>query len=96
MEEEKWNYLPSSYQRISPGLGPFSVFRNVIRFYSEDFLAPRPNPKLKDYPLSAVRYCLVNIFAATLHPEREIVPCLGDRDPSTRITESEMLGKRLT
>jgi hypothetical protein len=29
-------------------------------------LAPRPNPKLKDHPLSAVRYCLFNIFAATL------------------------------
>jgi hypothetical protein len=33
----------------------------------EDLLAPRPSPKLQDYPLSAVRDCLFNIFAATLH-----------------------------
>jgi len=30
-------------------------------------LAPRPNPKLEDHPLSAVRDCLFNIFAGTLH-----------------------------
>jgi hypothetical protein len=30
-------------------------------------LAPRPTPKLEGYPLSAVRDCLFNIFAATLH-----------------------------
>jgi len=30
-------------------------------------LAPRPTPKLEDHPLSAVRDCLFNIFAATLH-----------------------------
>jgi len=40
---------------------------NRIRFYGEDLLAPRPTPKLKDRPLSAVRDCLFNIFAATLH-----------------------------
>jgi hypothetical protein len=28
--------------------------------------APRPNPKLEDHPLSALRDCLFNIFAATL------------------------------
>jgi hypothetical protein len=28
-------------------------------------LAPRPTPKLEDYPLSAVRDCLFSIFAAT-------------------------------
>jgi hypothetical protein len=28
-------------------------------------LAPRPTPKLEDHPLSAVRDCLFNIFAAT-------------------------------
>jgi hypothetical protein len=41
------------------------MFRNKANFYSE--LNPRPNPKLQDYPLSAVRDCLLNIFAATLH-----------------------------
>jgi len=39
----------------------------MIRFYGEELLAPRPNPKLEDYPLSAVRDCLVNIFTSTLH-----------------------------
>jgi len=30
-------------------------------------LAPRPTPKLEDHPSSAVRDCLFNLFAATLH-----------------------------
>jgi hypothetical protein len=38
-----------------------------IRFHGEELLAPRPTPKLEDHPLSAVRDCLFNIFAATLH-----------------------------
>ena len=38
-----------------------------MRFYCEDFLALRPTPKLEDYPLTAVRDCLFNIFASTLH-----------------------------
>jgi len=36
-------------------------------FYSEELLAPRPTPKLEDYPLWAVCDCLFNTFAATLH-----------------------------
>jgi len=47
------------------------TFRNKIRFYGEELLAPRPTSKLEDHPLSAVRECLFNIFAATLH--------IGDR-----------------
>ena len=35
--------------------------------YGEELLAPHPTPKLEDYTLSAVRNCLFNIFAATLH-----------------------------
>ena len=42
------------------------MFRNKATFYDE-LLAPRPTPKLEDHPLSAVRYCLFNIFAAALH-----------------------------
>jgi hypothetical protein len=42
-------------------------FVTKIRFHSEELLAPRPNPKPEDHPLSAVRDCLFNIFAATLH-----------------------------
>jgi hypothetical protein len=30
-------------------------------------LAPRPNPKLDEQPLLAVRDCLFNMFAATVH-----------------------------
>ena len=35
--------------------------------HREELLAPRPTPKLEDQPLSAVRDCLFNLFAATLH-----------------------------
>jgi hypothetical protein len=42
------------------------TFRNMIRFYSEELLAPRPNYKMKDHLLSAVRDCLFNVLAATL------------------------------
>jgi hypothetical protein len=64
------------------------MVRNIIIFYGEEFLAPRPTPKLEDHPLSAVRDCLFNVFAATLHnwrpflhPQPEDAPCRGDRDP---------------
>ena len=59
---------PVSIQSVS--LGPrLSVwrFRNMIRFYGEEFSAPRPTPKMEDHPLSAVRDCNFNIFSATLH-----------------------------
>ena len=42
------------------------TFRNIIRFYGEELLAPRPTPKLQELPLSGVRDCLFHIFAATL------------------------------
>jgi hypothetical protein len=42
-------------------------FVTKIRFHSQELLAPRPTPKLEDHSLSAVRYWLFNIFAATLH-----------------------------
>jgi hypothetical protein len=56
-----------SYQRISPGPRLCIVFRNIVIFYGEELLAPRPTPKLEDHLLSAVRDC---IFAATLHIRR--------------------------
>ena len=43
------------------------MVRNIIRFCGEELLAPRPTTKLEDYPFSAVRNCLLNIFAAALH-----------------------------
>jgi hypothetical protein len=61
----------SSRTKVSVQVRGFvcEYFVTKIRFHSEEFLAPRPNPKLEDHPLLAVRYCLFNIFAATLHIE---------------------------
>ena len=61
-------FLLKSYPIISPDprLSVW-IFHNKIRIYGEELLAPRPNPKLEDHPLSAVHNCLFNIFAATLH-----------------------------
>jgi hypothetical protein len=55
-----------SCQRISPGPRRFETFRNLLLFYGEVLLAPRPKPKLEDQPLSAVCDCLFNVFAPTL------------------------------
>ena len=66
---------------ICPCPEPFWTNRNMIRFYGDELLALRPIPKLEDHPLSAVRDCLFNIFAATLHPQLEDAPCRGDSDP---------------
>ena len=43
------------------------MFREYASCYGEKFSAPRPTAKLEDHPLSVVRDCLFNIFAATLH-----------------------------
>ena len=51
----------------SPGPRHMYPFRNKDSFYGEKFLAPRPTPKQEDHLLSAVHYCIFNIFAATLH-----------------------------
>jgi hypothetical protein len=42
------------------------MVRNIIPFYGEELLAPRPTPKLEEHPLSVVRDCLFKTFAATL------------------------------
>ena len=67
------------------------VVRDMVNVYGEEVLAPRPTPKLEDYPLSAVRDCLFNIFSATLHiwmpfpqPQNKDAPCSGNRDPFMR------------
>jgi hypothetical protein len=38
------------------------ILRNIVSLHSEDLLAPRPNPKLKNHPFSGVRDCWLNIF----------------------------------
>jgi len=43
------------------------LFCNKASFYGEDVLAAHPTPQLEDRPLSAVRECLSNIFAATFN-----------------------------
>jgi hypothetical protein len=58
-----------AYQRINPGLRQVFLFHNTDNFYGEELSTPRPTPKLEDHPLSALRDCLFNIFAATLHIE---------------------------
>jgi hypothetical protein len=39
-------------------------------FYDEQLSAPRPNSKLDDHPLSAVRDCLLNAFVVTIPAAR--------------------------
>jgi hypothetical protein len=56
----------SFIQGIRRGPRLLENFRNKLIFYGEELLAPRPNPKLQDHPLSAVSDCLFNIFAAAL------------------------------
>ena len=64
--------LLMSYQSISPGPRlHLLMFRNLIRFYGGELLAPRRTTKLEDHPLSAVRDSLFNTFAVTLY--------IGDR-----------------
>jgi len=42
------------------------LYRNKAIFYGEEFLTPRPTPKLEEHTFSALRDCLFNIFASTL------------------------------
>jgi hypothetical protein len=59
--------VPVLTQSTSPGPKlTLWMFRNIC-FYCEELLAPCPTPKPEEHPLSAVRYCLFNILAATLH-----------------------------
>ena len=70
-----------SCQGISPGSRPSWMIRNMTRFCSEELLAPRPTLNLEDHPLSAIRDCLFNIFADTLH----IRGLSSIRNPRTRL-----------
>jgi hypothetical protein len=67
--------LRSFIQRIRPGPRLLMNYRNMLIFYGEELLAPRPTPYLEDHPLSAIRYRLFGIFAATLHSWRPSPPC---------------------
>jgi hypothetical protein len=54
--------------------GPLWHFVTSLFFYGEELLAQRPTLKLKDHHLLAVRDCVFNIFAATLHNWRPSPP----------------------
>jgi len=78
--------LPRSLQNIGPFPSSRAVLCNKLYFYGEELLAPHPIPKLVDHPLSSIRDCILNIFAATvmsggrlLHPQPEDAPWRGDR-----------------
>jgi hypothetical protein len=45
-------------------------FVTIEKFLRWGVAAPRPTPKIEDHPLSAVRDCLFNIFAAILRTRR--------------------------
>jgi hypothetical protein len=52
-------FLFSPIRATCPAPGPrlCECFRNKLIFYGEEFLAPRPTPKLEDHSLSVVRDC---------------------------------------
>jgi len=61
--------VPATCTILNPGPRQVFMIRNKTVFYGEELSTPRPTPKQEDHPLSAVRECLFNIFAATLHIE---------------------------
>jgi hypothetical protein len=70
--------------RIRPSPRPCVTFHYML-FYSEH-LDTRRTPYLEDHPLSAVRDCILSIFAAIpniwgrfLQPQPEDAPCLGEK-----------------
>ena len=68
---------------LSRTKGSVQVRGTKASFYDQQLLAPRPTPKLEDHHLLAVRHCLVNVFAVTLHPQPEDAPYRGDRQGAT-------------
>jgi hypothetical protein len=71
-------------------------FVTWLHFYGEELLTPHKTPKLENHPMSAVRYRLFNISAATfhiwrpfLHSQPEDAPCRGNRYPHITGTYSK-------
>jgi hypothetical protein len=61
---DPFQYGPPTYVLVR---GFFFTFVTGLFLTGEELLAPHPTPKLEDHPLSVVRDCLFNIFAAILH-----------------------------
>jgi hypothetical protein len=55
------------YQRMSPIPTQMGEFHNMAICYGEEPSAPLQTRTPKIHPLSAVRDCLFNVFAVTLH-----------------------------
>jgi hypothetical protein len=62
----KIHYRVDKYPPLAPILNMYT-FRNKASFYGEEYLAPRPTPKLEDHTMSAVCDCLFNTLVATVH-----------------------------
>ena len=73
-------YFGLSHKRIRIFFSNSPMYFLTIFFHGEELLVPRPTPKLEDHPLSTVRDCLFNLFAATVH----IGGCSSIRNPRTR------------
>jgi hypothetical protein len=57
-----------------PSTRLYEMFRNGVESLRPGVVSILPNlPKLEDHPLLAVRYCLFNIFAATVYIWRPFV-----------------------
>ena len=59
-------HVKKAYAWVKLQLEACEMFGNFVSFYGEELLAPRPNFKLGDRPLSALRDCLLNTLATTL------------------------------
>jgi hypothetical protein len=49
------------------------MIRNKAGFYGEELPTSRPNPKVLNHPLSAVRDCFYNIFATKIRNLYEVI-----------------------
>jgi hypothetical protein len=85
-------YPEPVHQRISRIARPCEMLRKIVSFYGDELLVTPLTPKVEDHPLSAVRDCLFNISAATLHIwgpflrlQPEDGPCCGVRQPLTAV-----------
>jgi hypothetical protein len=67
------------FQRIQPIPKTRVTFHNKLFFDGEELTAPRLTPTLEEYPLSAVRDCLSNLFAAKVKGKGKgkVVPVLN-------------------
>jgi hypothetical protein len=91
-------YIPRpSHRRISPVPRSLCMIPNIFQFLWWGIVSTSSNPpKLEDHPFSAVRDCLFNIFAATVHmlkpfllPQVGDAPCRGGSDPLIAVRQTQ-------